>query len=87
MRQAISKAIQWSKRPMTTLQSKDISDWVKIVVMIGVGFMAYQHLVDRVDVAIEMGKATVRIERYLSSKDPQYWMTVKKLSGDEAPAR
>lgn len=63
------------------LNVKDISDWIKIAVLIGSMIFGYSQLVGRVDSSIRaidaMQKQTQRIERYLSSKDPQYWDKVK----------
>jgi hypothetical protein len=62
---------------------KDVSDWVKLVVLLAGMFFGYQHLVDRVDAygstLVSVQKQTVRMERYLSSQDPQYWQKVKGL--------
>jgi len=86
MSETISRLTDWGKMPM---RMKDISDWVKIVIMLAFGFFAYQHLVDVVnqqghDIATTQ-QQTQRIERYLSSKDPNYWQAARALTDPDPP--
>lgn len=74
---------QMQKSMTPSLSVKDISDWIKTAVLIASMFMGYQHLVDLVN---SYGKTTAtlvlqtqRIERYLSSKDPDYWQKAASL--------
>lgn len=65
---------------------KDLSDWMKVIVILGLAFMAYQHLVDRVDSTaqseIQLMRQTTRIEHYLSAKDPNYWIEARRMESD-----
>lgn len=90
MGNAIARAREATKNTMSKgmlLRGKDFSDWLKVIVVLGFGFMAYQHLVDRVDAGAKtqatLIQQTTRIERYLSSKDVHYWQMVKQI-GDPA---
>jgi len=62
---------------------KDVSDWIKILLLIGGFFLGYQRLIDRIDIygaSIDrLDKQSARIERYLSSQDSHYWEKVKQL--------
>jgi hypothetical protein len=80
LEEAISGVRRWGRMPLRT---KDISDWIKIVVLIVPAIFGYQHLVDVVaqqakSLAIVEQRAE-RIERYLSSQDPQYWQKAQQM--------
>lgn len=51
-------------------------NWIKIVVVIGGMLFGYAQLVGKVS---ELQRQTTRIERYLSSKDANYWIAAKSL--------
>jgi hypothetical protein len=63
--------------------AKDVSDWLKIIAMLAAAFFAYQRLIDRVDTYGQsldrLERQTMRIERYLSTKDPDYWQRAKSM--------
>jgi hypothetical protein len=88
LKDAMRKATETTGRTMA-LYGKDVSDWAKVIVMLGLAFMAYQHLVDRVDASVRsqtlLVEQTTRIERYLSAKDPNYWVETQKMAAP-APA-
>jgi hypothetical protein len=62
---------------------KDVSDWVKVIAFFFLLAAGYGRLMYRVDAygqAIsDTQRQTLRIERYLSSKDTSYWPTVKEF--------
>lgn len=63
------------------LSLKDISDWVKVAAMFVALGIGYAHLMGKVDTSAkqisDMQNQTTRMERYLSSSDPQYWNKVR----------
>ena len=65
------------------LSIKDLSDWLKVITLIICGAVAYAHITDSVQAntraIMRIGNQTNRIEKYLSSRDPNYWPTVKGM--------
>lgn len=66
---------------MKSLGLKDVSDWIKIIVVLLSMGIGYAHLTDQVDTLVSsqalLQAQEARIERYLSSRDPKYWETAK----------
>lgn len=68
------------------LSAKDISDWLKVAFMVGTVLLAcgrFAYQVQQIgDTVKTLARQTGRIERYLSSKDPQYWEKAKVYEED-----
>jgi len=79
------------QRAMTLpLSAKDLSDWIKVGVIIGsiaAGYADLRAQVRDTSTAVrQLEQQTARIERYLSSADPLYWQKARAQNpGDESP--
>jgi hypothetical protein len=60
----------------TTMKPGDLWDWIKLVALVGGMLLGYYQLVGKVS---ELQRQTTRIERYLSSKDTNYWQAARSL--------
>jgi hypothetical protein len=65
------------------LRWKDISDWLKVVVLVFLAGGAWASVKSDLRDQSRLLKVTVQhgqmMERYLSSKDPEYWKRIKEM--------
>lgn len=70
-----------------SLTAKDISDWLKVAaILVTIGLFA-GHIETRMSEQeksiMQIGQQSERMERYLSSKDANYWQIVKQQGEGE----
>jgi hypothetical protein len=65
------------------LRTEDVKRYAKIAAIVAPVILAWAQLNYKLDAAAKDAHASLergeRIERYLSSKDPSYWQTVKSM--------